>query len=142
MIPLELVPGEEVEIIIAKASDIGVNVIVNNRHWGLIYFNEIFEKINTGDKRIAFVKQIREDNKLDITLQKQGYGNVEPNARKILEILKDEDGFLPLNDKSAPEDIQRKLEMSKKTFKKAIGSLYKQRIIRIEAGGIFLNEEL
>jgi predicted RNA-binding protein (virulence factor B family) len=138
---VDLIPGEEVEIIIEKGTDLGVNVVVNHHYRGLIYYNEIFKKINTGDKAIGYVKQIREDNKLDISLQKQGYENIEPNAQRILDRLKEEDGFLPFNDKSSPEDIQNEFEMSKKTFKKAIGSLYRERIIRIETGGIFLNEE-
>ncbi|MCB0835099.1 MAG: GntR family transcriptional regulator [Bacteroidetes bacterium] len=138
---LELVPGEEVDIIIGKGTDLGINVIINHRYKGLIYYNEIFRKINTGDQTTGYVKNIREGNKVDISLDKQGYENIEPNAARILHILKQEDGFLPLNDKSSPEEIQDTLEMSKKTFKKSIGALYKQRLIRIEPGGIFLNEE-
>ena len=104
----------------------------------MIYANEIFKELNVGETLSGFVKNIREDGKIDISIQKQGYQNVEPNAMKILEILKEKEGFLPLTDKSQPEDIYSQLEMSKKTFKKAIGGLYKRKLIRFTEEGIYL----
>ncbi|MEN0006044.1 MAG: GntR family transcriptional regulator, partial [Bacteroidota bacterium] len=96
------------------------------------------QPIKIGDKLRGYVKQIRGDKKIDLTLQQQGYANVEPNAQKILKMLERNKGFLPLHDKSHPDMIQGQLGMSKKTFKKAIGGLYKQRLIRIEPNGIYL----
>jgi len=128
--------GDQVDILICESTDLGINVIINNIHKGLIYHNELFAKVNIGDIRKGYIKNIREDNKIDVQLQKQGYGNVEPSAQIILEKLKANGGFLELTDASAPEDIAKQLEMSKKTFKKAIGSLYKNHLINIEQTGI------
>ncbi|NRA93795.1 MAG: GntR family transcriptional regulator, partial [Psychroserpens sp.] len=129
---------DEVDVIISHPSELGMNVIVNKTHHGLIYKDHIFQELSIGDELKGIVKKIRRNNKLDISLQKIGYRNIEPNAQKILDILNDNDGYLDLNDKSDPELIKDQLEMSKKSFKKAIGSLYKQRLITIESNGIRL----
>ena len=129
--------GDEVELLICNSTDLGINVIINNLHNGLLYDNELFQAVTPGDILTGYVKNVRPDNKIDVSLQKQGYVNVEPNAQKILQKLKDSDGFLNITDKSDPIIILAKLEMSKKTFKKAIGSLYKQKLIRIEKDGIY-----
>lgn len=134
----QLKEGDEVEIMIWDVAEPGVRVIVNNKYKGLIYHNEIFTHLSQGDKRKAYIKTVREDFQLDITLEKPGYDAVEPNAQKILDVLKDAEGFLPLSDKSEPEQIYRELGMSKKLFKKAIGALYKQKRIRLEDDGIYL----
>ena len=131
--------GEEVDVLFWETTDLGMNVIINHVHKGLVYHNELFSKVKPGDIRKGYIKKIREDNKIDVTLQKPGYQNTEPNAQRILSKLKEEDGFLPLGDHSSPAEITRQLEMSKKTFKKAIGLLYKQRVIRLEKDGIYLN---
>ena len=133
-----LKPNQEVDLLIGKQTPLGYNVIVDNQYMGLIYENEIFKKVNTGDRTTGFVKNIREDDKIDIILQKPGYAAVEPNAQKILDILKSNDGFLDLNDKSDPDEISNRLEMSKKTFKKAIGGLFRQKLITIEDDGVRL----
>lgn len=130
--------GDEVDLIIANQSSLGINTIINGKHKGLLYHNEVFTDIKPGDRLKGFIKKIREDNKIDVSLQKQGYGNIEPNSELILEKLKENDGFLELNDKSDPELIKAKLNMSKKTFKKAIGTLYKQKLIKFEDGGVRL----
>ena len=117
-----------------------MNVIVNELHLGLVYKDDIYKEISVGDRLKGIVKKVRHDNKLDISLSQIGYRNIEPNAQVILEELEDNSGFLPLTDKSAPEDIKEALQMSKKAFKKAIGSLYKQRIIEIKEDGIHLTE--
>ncbi len=135
---IELQEGEKVEIIVAYPSDLGFNVIINNKYLGLIYKNEIFKTLRIGDKTEAYVKTLREDNKVDVILEKQGYAQVEPNAHKILLLLRKHEGFLDLNDKSDPEEIVRRLEMSKKAFKKAIGTLYRQKMISLEEDGIHL----
>ena len=130
---------DEVDLIVSHPSDLGMNVIVNKIHLGLIFNQDLFKDISVGDKLKGIVKKIRPGNKLDITLEKIGYRNIEPNAQLILEyLLNDENGFIKLTDKSSPEAIKSMLQMSKKSFKKAVGTLYKQRRIRIELDGIYL----
>lgn len=129
---------DKVDLIVSHPSDIGMNVIVNGKHTGLIYKDNIFQEISVGDRLEGIVKKIRPGNKLDIALGEIGYRNIEPNAKKILETLEDNSGFLPLHDKSSPEAIKETLEMSKKNFKKAIGTLYKQKQITIQNDGIKL----
>ncbi len=136
----ELKVDEKVEIFIADESDLGVNVIVNHKFKGLLFRNEIFKDLHYGDQMEAFVKNIREDGKLDISLQQSRYNNIDPNAEIILTRLKANDGFLALTDKSDPQKIYDSLEMSKKAFKRALGSLYKKRLIQINEEGISLIE--
>ena len=134
--------GEEVELIVSHITEIGINVIINERHKGLLYKDEVYDdSIRTGDRMRGFIKNIRPDNKIDVSLQKQGYENIEPNAEKILNELRASRGFLRLNDNSHPEDIKTVLKMSKKTFKKAIGALYKEKLIEIKEDGIYLIKE-
>ena len=127
---------DEVNIMISHPSDLGMNVIVNDSHFGLIYKDNIFQDLHVGDRMKAVVKKVRPGNKLDIGLGQIGYRNIEPNAQKILEYLDNNAGFLALTDKSSPETIKNILEMSKKTFKKAIGTLYKSKQITLESDGI------
>ncbi len=134
----EFKDGDSVEIKIWKRTDLGYNVIINNKHEGLLYQNEIYEPIHIGDSRTAYIKQIREDGKIDVVLQRQGFVAIEENAQKILDMLKLEDGFLPYHDKSKPEAVSEKFHMSKKVFKKAIGGLYRQKMIDITVDGIRL----
>ena len=129
---------EEVDLIVSHPSDIGMNVIVNKIHTGLIYKDSIFRDLSIGDKLKGIVKKIRPGNKLDIALGQIGYRNIEPNAEKILHELHDNSGYLNLTDKSSPEVIKDMLQMSKKNFKKAVGTLYKQRQIEIKPDGIYL----
>lgn len=136
--PEDLQAGDEVLITVWNPSDLGVNVIVNNQYKGLIYHNELYKKVEIGERLTAYVAQVRPDGKLDIRLEKDGYDKVEPNAQKILDLLDKKDGVLLLTDKSNPELIKEQLGMSKKTFKKAIGSLYKQKRILLEEKGIRL----
>ncbi|MEK6616473.1 MAG: S1-like domain-containing RNA-binding protein [Bacteroidota bacterium] len=135
---IEVKEKDEVELLIAEIPDIGVNVIINDRYKGILYQNEIFQTLNYGERVKGYIKKIREDNKIDVSLQKSGYANVQPNEKKIIGKMKENNGFLKLSDTSSPEEITAVLEMSKKTFKKAIGSLFKQRIIHIEENGIYL----
>ncbi len=130
---------DEVDLIVSHPSEIGMNVIVNEKHLGLIYKDEIYKEISVGDRLKGIVKKVRPDNKLDISLNQIGYRNIEPNAQIILKELEDNSGFLALTDKSDPDQIKDMMQMSKKAFKKAIGSLYKQRIITIKEDGIYLN---
>ena len=130
--------GEEVEIKIATKTDLGYKVVVNDTYWGVLYENEIFEPIEFGETKKAFVKKIREDQRIDIILKKQSAEEVEESRSGILERLEANEGFLPLTDKSSPELIYEEMKMSKKAFKRAIGNLYKQRLIIIEEDGIRL----
>ncbi|PSL28437.1 CvfB family protein [Dyadobacter jiangsuensis] len=135
---LTVAEGDEVDLLVWQKTDLGYNVVVNQYHKGLIYANEVFQPLQIGDSLKGYVKKIREENKLDISLQKTGYEVVEPVAKQILEEVKKSKGFLNLSDSSSPEDIYNRLKISKKVFKKAIGGLYKQGIIRITNDGIYL----
>ncbi|HTO35860.1 MAG TPA: S1-like domain-containing RNA-binding protein [Flavobacterium sp.] len=137
--PAEYEVGQKVDIIISHITDLGVNVIINKSHKGLVYKNDIFdEKIRPGDKTIGYIKAIRAENKIDVSLRKTGFEKTDEYADKILKILQNGKGFLPLHDKSNPEDIKNLLQMSKKDFKKAIGNLYRQKLIDIQENGIKL----
>ena len=134
--------GEEVDLIVSHITEIGINVIINEQHKGLIYKDEVYDdSIRTGDRMRGYIKTIRPDNKIDVALQIQGYQSIEPNAQLILEELKASRGFLRLTDNSHPEDIKTVLKMSKKTFKKAIGALYREKVIEIKEDGIYLIKE-
>ncbi|HEY1048049.1 MAG TPA: S1-like domain-containing RNA-binding protein [Bacteroidia bacterium] len=135
---IDVEEGDEVDIIIADNTLLGVNVIVNGKYAGLVYHDEVYKDIETGMRMTAYVKKIRPGNKLDIALNKQGFVLVEEFANELFEKLKKEGGFLPLNDKSEPEKIYSILGVSKKVFKKAAGALYRQKLILIEENGIRL----
>lgn len=129
---------DEIDLIVSHPSELGMNVIVNKMHLGLIFRDNIYKDLSVGDRLKGTVKKVRNDNKLDIILNQIGYRNIEPNAEHILNELHDNSGFLPLNDKSDPQKIKEMMQMSKKSFKKAIGSLYKERQIEMKADGIYL----
>lgn len=129
---------DEVDLIVSHPSDIGMNVIVNETHLGLIHQSDIFKHISIGDRLKGVVKKVRPDHKLDIVLTQIGYRSIEPNADLIMQELEDNSGYLNLTDKSSPEAIKEQLEMSKKSFKKAVGTLYKKRLIEIREDGIYL----
>ena len=134
--------GEKVKIQVYRESEIGYVVIVNQVHQGLVYKNEVFTHLHIGqfiDE--AFVKKIREDNKLDIGLGKQGGEKLADDNQKIMSLLKSHKGFLPYHDKSAPDDIYAFFGMSKKAFKMNVGMLYKLKLISIEDDGIHLIPE-
>ncbi len=127
---------EEVDLLFTRLTDLGWEAIINDVHKGLVYSNEIFKRVAVGDRTKGYVKNIRPDNKLDISLQAIGEKVLEPAANAIYERLKSHGGFLPLHDKSDPLQIKQELQMSKKTFKKGIGTLYKARKIEIKEDGI------
>lgn len=133
--------NDEVEILVVKETDLGYKVIVDDAYWGLIYHSEIFEHIDFAMRTKAYVKCVREDGKLDIALQPQGYKVVDTISEQILEELKRRDGYLPMNDKTDSDIIYNTFGCSKKAFKKTLGTLYKQRIITIGDDGIRLNDE-
>ncbi|MBI9071510.1 MAG: hypothetical protein JEY94_07915 [Melioribacteraceae bacterium] len=133
--------GEEVDLLVANRTELGYNAIINNSNWGLIYKDEIFTDLRKGYKVKGYIKKLRPDGKIDLTLNKSGYEKVKDITEVILDEIKNRDGFLEITDKSDPELIYRTFEVSKKTFKKAIGSLYKDRLIIIEPAGIRLLEK-
>ena len=136
--PDDLYEGDEVDLLAYELTDLGVNVIINDRYRGLLYRNELFREVQPGDRMPGYIKRVRDDDRVDVSLQRTGFQNVEPNAERILDTLKANKGFLPLTDHSDPETIYKTLEMSKKTFKKAIGTLYRERKILIQNDGITL----
>lgn len=134
---LSVAEGEAVELLVFRRSELGWPVIVNEKHLGLLHANEVFRPLAIGDRVQGFVKTVRPDNKLDITLQPVGYAQYnDANMEVIRKRLRQHGGFLPFSDKSAPEDIQRMFGISKKAFKQALGALYKAREVRIEEQGI------
>lgn len=136
--PHDYEENDKVELIIGTKTDLGVKVVVDDKYSGLLYHNEIFETIKPGEKKVGFIKKVREDDKLDIALQPSGYGKIEGIAGELLEKLEKSGGFLHVNDKSSPETIKHVLGVSKKVFKKAVGALYRDKIIQIEPEGIRL----
>ncbi len=130
--------GQEVDILIANQTDLGYKVIINNSHTGIIYQNEVFQPIDRGQKIRAFIKKVREDRKIDVCLNKPGYEKIDQLTDRIIAKLKQNEGFIPLNDKSGSEEIYKMFNESKKTFKKAVGALYKMKKIVIEENGIRL----
>lgn len=136
--PLDIEVGQEVDLMVSHITEIGINVIINGKFRGLAYQNEVFETVSPGYKTKGYIKTIRPDGKIDVSFQKQGFEAIDDSAQQVLEALKQNDGVLRLNDNSHPEEIKSVLKMSKKTFKKAIGSLYKQKLIDINNEGIQL----
>jgi len=129
---------EQVDLLVFNQSELGFEVIVNGRHAGLIYKNEIFSPLRIGQKLTGYVKLIREDGKIDISLQPDNKTHLMNSNELILKMLQDNGGILNLSDKSSPEEIYQSLQISKKTFKKSIGALYKQKKILIGSDQISL----
>lgn len=136
----EYAAGEEVNILIWQKTDLGFKAIIDNKYSGLLYENEIFSSIETGMEMKAFVKQVREDGKVDLILQKPGFEKVDDFAKTLLDYIKEQGGRIHLNDKSPAEDIYDTFGVSKKTFKKGVGDLYKKRLITLHEDGIALVE--
>jgi predicted RNA-binding protein (virulence factor B family) len=135
---LTVEPGDRVSILIFETTPLGYNAIINNKHKGLLYHNEVFQTLRIGDTLSAYVKLIREDNSIDLSLQPKGIARLEEGAERILTWLKGHQGFLPLTDNSSPEEIQQVMRMSKKNFKKSIGILFKQKLVLLEKNGVKL----
>lgn len=140
-VPAEYEENQEVEVFIYAETEIGYKAVINDQHSGIIYRNEVFRKIRKGEHTIAYIKKIREDEKIDLILDKPGFEKIDETSVKILNYLVEQGGSSPLNDKSEAEEIQKAFGISKKTFKKAIGALYKKRYIVIEANGIRLSDD-
>lgn len=132
---VELKPNDEVDLLITYENEVGVRVIINNKHWGILFKNEIFSKVEKGSHVKGYIKKIREDGKIDVALQKQGIDAARDISTVVLDKLKENNGRLELSDDSAPELVYEVLGISKKNFKKAVGILYK-------AGKIELHDNL
>ena len=130
-----------VDLIVYRRTDIGYEVIINNIHKGILHNNEIYRNIAIGDRFPGFIKNILPENKIDVAAGKPGYNRIEGETEKIIRLLNENDGYLPYNDKSSPEDLYSFFGMSKKTFKMATGNLYKQHKISFTKTGIQSNEK-
>ncbi len=136
---IDLKTGDEVDLLVYKTTDLGMNAIVNNLHKGLIFNSNIHKNINLGDKLKGYVKEVRDDGNIDLLLEPMGYkGSIDKNSKVILDALSESDGFLDLTDKSNPEDIKFILGLSKKAFKRSLGNLYRQKLIEIYKDGVKL----
>ena len=130
--------NQEVDLLVAEETEIGYKVIINNTHWGLVYHSEVFQRLEKGEHLKGYIKEVREDEKIDVSLTPLGYQKVEGISKIILDSLKAQGGYIAVHDKSEPELIYSLFRCSKKAFKQAIGALYKQKIINIETKGIRL----
>ena len=134
-------PREQVAILVASESPIGFRVVVNNRHWGMIYRNQIFQPVAVGDRLTAYVARITDDNRIDLSLQQSGLAQVRDSAEVLLRLLRENNGFIPLNDDSDPEEVRRMTRMSKKTFKRSLGMLLKRGLVETGPNGTKLKED-
>lgn len=134
--------GDEVSLFITEETDLGYNAIINNKNIGLLYANEVFMDVKPGDRRKGWIKKIRLEGKIDLTLQPSGYGHILDQKQEIFKALKKSGGLIELGDKSTPEDIYQRFQISKSAFKKAIGSLYKERLIVVTDHEIKIAEDL
>ena len=123
---VDLKPNEEVDLMICYDNEVGTRVIINQKHWGILFKNEVFQKLDKGDHVKGFVKKVREDGKVDVALQKQGLDAAKDIKEILLQKLKEHGGQIKLNDDSPPEEVHQILGISKKNFKKAVGMLYKE----------------
>lgn len=140
-VPPDYTTGQEVDLMIANQTELGYNAIVNSTHWGMLYKNEVFRNLDKGSKIKGYIKKVREDDKIDLSLDKPGFERIEGVGRMLLKKMEENHGFLGLTDKTDPEYIYLKLGISKKAFKMAVGTLYKARLIRIADDGIYLNSQ-
>ncbi len=138
--PHDFEPGQRVDLIIANSTDLGFKAIINHSHWGLLYKDEVNERLSFGQSRRGFIKFVRPDGKIDLAL-KQEQETRDQHTMTVVNYLKGHDGFAAAHDKTDPAKIQELFGMSKKSFKKVIGGLYKQRIIKIQPDGIRLNNQ-
>ena len=137
---ITVAPRQEVDLLVASESPIGYRVIINNRHWGMLYRNQLFRPIAVGDRTKGYVRKLTEDNRIDISLQQAGFAQVRDSAETLLQLVRDNGGFLPLNDDSAPEEVNRLTQTSKKVFKRSLGMLLKRGAVTVDEQGIKINE--
>ncbi len=136
--PPEYETGQAVDLLIAGETDLGYKAIINNEHWGVLYSNQVFKPLAPGDRITGYIGKIRDDGKIDLLAEQPGYEKIDSISLAILKALEDNRGFIALSDNSSPEIIKSLLGISKKSFKKAIGNLYKQHLIEFKSDGIKL----
>ena len=139
--PADFHVGQKVALLISVRTERGFVAVINGTHKGILYKNEVFQPLKIGQEIDGFIKKVRDDKKIDLRLQKPGYEAIKALSRKIMDNIKQQGGFIPLTDKSRPNVIADHFGISKKTFKKAIGNLYKKRLITLEKNGIRLLEK-
>ena len=137
---ITVAPRQEVDLLVASESPIGYRVIINNRHWGMLYRNQLFRPIAVGDRTKGYVRKLTEENRIDVSLQQEGFAQVKDSAEVLLQLVRDNGGFLPLNDDSAPEEVNRLTQTSKKVFKRSLGMLLKRGAVTVDEQGIKINE--
>ena len=133
---ITVAPRQKVDLLVASESPIGYRVIINNRHWGMLYRNQLFRPIAVGDRTKGYVRKLTEDNRIDVSLQQEGFAQVKDSAEVLLQLVRDNGGFLPLNDDSAPEEVTRLTGTSKKVFKRSLGMLLKRGAVEAGEKGI------
>ncbi len=129
-------PREEVSILVSQKLPMGYRVIINSRHWGMVYNNQLFRKISVGERLKGYIRKITEDNRIDVSLQKEGFNEVMDSAERLLELVRQNGGRLPLNDDSSPEQIVEATQMSKKVFKRSLGYLLSRKQVIMDGGTI------
>ena len=137
---ITVAPRQEVDLLVASESPIGYRVIINNRHWGMLYRNQLFRPIAVGDRTNGYVRKLTEDKRIEVSLQQEGFAQVKDSAEVLLQLVRDNGGFLPLNDDSAPEEVNRLTQTSKKVFKRSLGMLLKRGAVTVDEQGIKINE--
>lgn len=133
-------PGDEVDLMIASRTELGYKAIINGLHSGILYYNQVFKPLVMGLKLKGYVAKVREDEKIDLMLERLGYEKMDDLSEQVLAVLRDNGGAMQVSDKSSPRDIETWFKMSKKNFKKALGALYKKRLIIIENEGVKLSD--
>ena len=134
-VPGNFTAGQAVRMLIYGKTDLGYRAIINETHWGMIFYDQVFQPLNGGQRIDGFIQQIREDGKINLSLNKPGYEKVPEISEAILSYIEAQGGFMPITDKNSAQEINSLFGVSKKTYKKAIGALYKARKISIEDGG-------
>jgi len=137
---IEYKVNDQISLLVSRKTDLGWEVVVDNAHKGLLFFSDVFRELNVGDDCLGYIKSVREDGKIDVSLKPIGIKNLDSSAQRILNELMARNGFLELHDKSSPDEIKSVLQMSKKSFKRGVGVLYKQRKIQLLPNGIRLKE--
>ncbi len=133
---ITVAPRQQVDLLVASESPIGYRVIIDNRHWGMIYRNQLFQPVAIGDRLKGYVRRITEDNRIDVSLQQEGYAQVKDSAEELWRLLEANGGVLPIGDNSAPEEVSRLTKMSKKVFKRSVGVLLKSGRVEAEPHSI------
>lgn len=132
-------PRQQVQLLVASESPLGYRVIIDNRHWGMLYRNQLFSPVAIGDRLTGYVRRITDDNRIDVSLQQEGFAQVQASAERLLQLLDEHGGRLALNDDSTPEEVARRTGMSKKVFKRSLGTLLKSGSVTVDETGIKRN---